>query len=95
MYNKRATHCIAPDNGSSCNLSVLACVADPTKKLVSPRYIRDSFAAKEFLPDDDESYIPRVLKESVQQPLRRNGGLFKHIKCCVFLRDIEKADRYR
>merc|ERR1719259_1418272 len=95
FYDKKATHCIAPDTGSNCNLSVVAFVADPSKKLVSPRYIRDSAAAKRFLDDTKEEYIPHVLKASVQQPLRQTGGLFRHIRCCVFLQDIEKAERYK
>ena len=70
-------------------------MADPSKKLVSPRYIRDSAAAKRFLDDTKEEYIPHVLKASVQQPLRQTGGLFRHIRCCVFLQDIEKAERYK
>merc|ERR1712029_129683 len=96
FYDKDATHCVAPDTGSNCNLAILGCVAS-NKKLVNPLYIRKSYEAGKFLDETETQYIPTMARMGCDNRTRsgKTNGLFRGIKCVVFLSDNRKADTYR
>ena len=91
FYTREATHCVAPNHSSRSGLAVLGCLADHRKKLVNPAFIRESFEQGHFLSDTDEKYIPAEFKTI---SLSRSHGLFRGLRCVIFLNNKIKADRF-
>ena len=82
---------MAPDHNTSSGLAVFGCLADHRKKLVNPAFIRESFEQGHFLSDTDEKYIPADFKSISSS---RSHGLFRGLRCVIFLNDKIKADRF-
>ena len=91
IYKREATHCVVPDHTTRSGLAVFGCLADHRKKLVNPAFIRESFEQGHFLSDTDEKYIPADFKSI---SLSRSHGLFRGLRCVIFLNDKIKADRF-